>query len=372
MEQNENRDTANRQVVPELDESMKIALKGAARAVEDVATQIGQAAARKVTICVDADGGDDAPSVVTDGVILALAEDPALNIILVGREESVAKIAEEFPGRVETVITTEIIGMADHPAQAVRTKKDSSIVVGCKIVHEGRAQGFFSAGSTGACLTAATVLMGRIKGVARPALATIVPSFTGPVVFTDIGANSDCKAEYLPQFAIMGKAYSETFLGIENPTVGLLSNGSEDTKGSDFSQEVHALMAEGVPGFHGNVEGGDLMKGTCNVVVTDGFTGNVALKVIEGTAGFVFANLKKIMMASLPNKVAGATLKGDLKAFKDTIDPDVYGGAPLLGVRGVCVIGHGSSGPEAIKNGIAACAKSVRDRLPERIAEALS
>jgi len=355
----------------EAEEKAAVAVEGAARVVEELAS-IAAGGNEPVTICVDADGGDNAPNAVTDGVILALAEDPALKIVLVGREESISSVAAEFPERIEPVITTEVIDMADHPAQAVRRKKDSSIVVGCKLVHEGRARGFFSAGSTGACLTAATILIGRIKGVARPALATIIPSATGPVIFTDIGANSDCKPEYLAQFAIMGQALGETFLGMKAPTVGLLSNGSEDTKGSDFSQSVHELMLESVPRFYGNVEGGDLFKGTCNVVVTDGFTGNVALKVLEGTAGFVFSNLKRIMTASVPNKLAAATLKGDIKEFKDTIDPDVYGGAPLLGVRGVCVIGHGSSSPEAIKNGIAACAKSARMRLPERIGEALA
>lgn len=371
MQNNENANVQDKTPISELDQDTARAIKGVAEAVEDIAGRI-EGGLERVTICVDADGGDNAPSVVTDGVILALSEDPNLDIVLVGREESVAAVAAEFPGRIEPVVTTEVIEMADHPAQAVRQKKDSSIVVGCKLVHEGRAQGFFSAGSTGGCLAAATILIGRIKGVSRPALATILPSAKGPVVFADIGANADCKPEYLAQFAIMGKAYGEALLDMQDPTVGLLSNGSEDTKGSEFAQAAHTLMAEGIPGFYGNVEGGDLLQGTCDVVVTDGFTGNVALKVIEGTAGFVFTNLKKIMMASMPNKLAGAALKSDLKAFRDTIDPDAYGGAPLLGVRGVCIIGHGSSGPEAIKNGIAACAKAVRNRLPERIAEGLA
>ena len=327
---------------------------------------------REVTICVDADGGDDAPKVVADGVLLALAEDPALKVVLVGRESSVAEVAAEFPDRIEPVITTEIIDMSDHPAQAVRQKKDSSIVVGCKLVHEGRADGFFSAGSTGGCLTAATVLIGRLKGVARPAIATVLPAPGRPVVLLDCGANADCKPEYLLQFAHMGRAYSECFLGTTDPQVGLLNNGTEETKGSELAIAAHQVLAEQLPSFVGNVEAGGMLSGACDVAVTDGFSGNIALKTLEGTANLIFKALKQIMTASLGNKLAGAKLKGDLKKFKDTIDPDVYGGAPLLGIRSVCIIGHGSSNAEAIKNGIKACAKAVRDELPQRIGEAIA
>ena len=324
-----------------------------------------------VRICVDADGGDDAPSVVADGVLLALAADPNLNIVLVGREDSISAVASEFPERIEPVVTTEIIEMGDHPAQAVRRKKDSSIVVGCKLVREGRADGFFSAGSTGACLTAATILIGRIRGVARPALATILPAPGRPAVLVDCGANADCKPEYLLQFAQMGKAYMESFFGVMDPEVGLLCNGSEETKGNELALAAHELLKENVPGFIGNIEGGDLLAGTCDVVVTDGFTGNVALKVIEGTAGMVFKAIKSIMTESAASKAAALVLAPRLKEFKSTVDPDTYGGAPLLGIGSVCMIGHGSSNAEAIKNGILACAKTVRGNLPGRIAETL-
>ncbi len=332
----------------------------------------GLAKTNKVKVCVDADGGDDAPKAVIDGVRLALQADKDLSILLVGREESISGISAEFPDRIEPVVTTEVITMADHPAQAVRRKKDSSIVVGCKLVHDGKADAFFSAGSTGACLTGATILIGRIAGVKRPALVTILPSEERKVVFTDVGANADCKPEYLLQFAKMGMAYAEAFLDVQNPTVGLLNNGSEDTKGSAFAVETHDLLAKSLSNFYGNVEGGDLLKGTCDVVVTDGFSGNVALKVIEGTSKFIFKALKNAMTSSFGNKLAAAKLSPSLHAMRGDLDPDAYGGAPLLGTKAVCIVGHGSSNAEAIKNGIEACSKSVRAGLPQKIAEELA
>ena len=327
--------------------------------------------ATKVTICVDADGGDDAPSVVTEGLRAALAEDPELNILLVGRQESVSELGSQFPDRVQTVVTTQVIGMGDHPAEAVRRMKDSSIVVGCKMVHEGVADGFFSAGSTGACVTAASVIIGRIKGVSRPAMATVVPVPGKNVLLLDCGANSNCRPSMLVQFAQMGGAYMQSCFDIANPTVGLLSNGEEETKGNELVVEAHELMKQKIPGFIGNVEGGTMLEGHCNVVVCDGFSGNVALKVIEGTSKLLFKNVKGIMCSSLLNKLAGAKLSKPLRKFKASVDPDTYGGAPVLGTRAVCMVGHGSSTPLAIKNGVLACAQMVRSDLPQRIADSL-
>ncbi len=323
-----------------------------------------------VRICVDADGGDDAPAVVADGVRLALAADPDLAIVLVGREDSIAAVSAVFPGRIAPVAPTEVTDMGGHPAQAVRRKKDSSIVVGCKLVKEGRADGFFSAGSTGACLTGATILVGRIPGVARPALATVLPAPGRPAVLVDCGANADCKPEYLLQFAQMGRAYMQSFFGVETPDVGLLRNGSEETKGDELTLAAHELLKD-VPGFIGNVEGGDLLRGACDVIVTDGFTGNVALKTIEGTAGMLFGAIKQIMGAAAKEGADVTALAPGLMKFKATVDPDTYGGAPLLGIGSVCMVGHGSSNAEAIKNGILACAKTVRGHLQDRIAAAL-
>ncbi|MDO4182810.1 MAG: phosphate acyltransferase PlsX [Coriobacteriia bacterium] len=321
-------------------------------------------------IAVDAMGGDNAPGVVLDGCAQALAADDNLRIMLCGPAEVVEPFAEQQP-HCEAVVTTEVIDMGEHPANAVRRKKDSSLVVGCRLVKEGKAKGFFSAGSTGACLSAATLVMGRVKGIKRPCLATVVPSPVKPCVLTDIGANADCKPEYLVQFAIMGRIYCRSVLGVQNPTVGLLNIGEEETKGSEFAQLCHAALKD-VEGFQGNAEGHDVVNGTYDLVVTDGFTGNVCLKTIEGTSKMLFSAIKNIMMTSLKTKVGALCIKGDLYKFKDTVSADTYGGAPLLGVKGGCMVGHGSSNATAIKNGVAATATMVREDLPGQIMAALA
>ncbi len=326
--------------------------------------------ADKVTISVDALGGDNAPEVVLDGVADALAVDADLSVILCGPADVVEPFAAAHD-RCVARATTEVISMAEHPANAVRKKKDSSIVVGCRLVKEGEAQGFFSAGSTGACLAAGTLVMGRIKGVSRPALATVVPSPAKPVVLCDVGANADCKPDYLVQFADMASIYAREVMGVSNPRVGLLNIGEEEEKGSQFAQEAHALLKERVKNFDGNAEGRDVMDGSFDVVVCDGFTGNVCLKTIEGTAKVLFSQLKSIMMASFVTKLAAAALKGGLKDLKNSIDPDAVGGAPLLGCKGACIVGHGSSNARAIKNGVLASAEYVRSGVSELIAEAV-
>ena len=261
--------------------------------------------------------------------------------------------------------------MDEHPAEAVRRKKDSSIVVGCRAVKEGRAQGFFSAGSTGACLAGATLVIGRIKGVQRPALCSVIPSPVAPVVMADIGANADCKPEYLVQFAQMASIYAEKIVGIENPRVALLNIGEEDTKGSQFAQQAFALMKEKVSNFAGNAEGRDIVTAGFDVIVTDGFTGNVVLKTVEGTAKALFGALKNVMTSSLKTKIGALAVKSDLKSLKESISADTYGGAPLLGVKGVCLVGHGSSNATAIKNGVLASAAMVRKDVSGCIAEAV-
>ncbi len=326
--------------------------------------------ADKVTISVDALGGDNAPAVVLDGVEQALAEDGDLSVILCGPAEVVEPFAAAHD-RCVARATTEEISMAEHPANAVRKKKDSSIVVGCRLVKEGEAQGFFSAGSTGACLAAGTLVIGRIKGVARPALATLVPSPAKPVVLCDVGANADCKPEYLVQFAEMASIYARKILGVADPKVGLLNIGEEEEKGSQFAQEAHALLKEKVANFGGNAEGRDVMDGPFDVVVCDGFTGNVCLKTIEGTAKVLFGELKSVMMSSLKTKLGAMALKGGLKELMGRIDPDAMGGAPLLGCKGACIVGHGSSNARAIKNGVLASAAYVRSGVSEIIAEAV-
>lgn len=315
--------------------------------------------AEGVMIAVDALGGDNAPGVVLEGVQRALEASSDLGVILCGPADVVEPFARDHE-RCIARPTTEVISMGEHPARAVRTKKDSSIVVGCRLVKEGTAQGFFSAGSTGACLAAGTLVIGRIKGVSRPALATVVPSPGKPVVMCDVGANADCKPEYLVQFARMAEIYAEKILGIEQPRIGLLNIGEEETKGSKFAQETHELLKQSLPNFAGNAEGRDVMAGTFDIVVTDGFTGNVCLKTIEGTAKVLFGELKGIMTKSVLTKLGAATMRGGLHALKDSVNPDEFGGAPLLGVKGACIVGHGSSNAEAIKNGILVAERVVR------------
>ena len=323
-----------------------------------------------ITIAVDALGGDFGPSVVLPGVEAALAEQPDICVLLCGPEDVVVPFAQCHE-RCEAVPCTQEIEMGEHPANAVRRKKDSSIVVGCRLVKEGKAQGFFSAGSTGACLAAGTLVAGRIKGVSRPALGTVLPSPVKPVVMCDVGANADCKPEYLLQFAKMATIYTRQILGVENPSVGLLNIGSEETKGSQFAQETHRLLAEQLPNFKGNCEGCDVLTGEFDIVVTDGFTGNVCLKTIEGTANMLFGELKGVFKRNALTGLAALAVKGGLSQLKQSVSADTYGGAPLLGVKGACLVGHGSSNETAIKNGVLMAAKIVRTGVSELIAESI-
>lgn len=327
---------------------------------------------RPTTIAVDAVGGDFAPSEILAGVSLALDQDPTLSVALVGPNEIVSGYAASRDGRVLAVPAAEIIGMDEHPANAVRSKKDSSIVVGCRLVKDGRADAFFSAGSTGAMMAASTLVVGRIPGVMRPAIATVLPSAGAPVVLLDVGANADCKPEYLLQFAHMGAAYSTAVLGVEHPRISLLNIGEESSKGSLLAQETHALMAEQVPGFAGNIEGREILKGVTDVIVTDGFTGNVALKLLEGTSEVLLAQVRAAMTSSPVRSIAASVLRPGMRELKHRLDPDAYGGAPLLGVNGVCIIGHGSSNAAAVQSAIRVSAQAVRAGLTERIRESLS
>lgn len=325
----------------------------------------------EIKVVVDAQGGDNAPGVVLEGVAQAVTQDPSITVILTGAEGVIVPFAAEH-ANVVAHPTTEVIEMGEHPAEAVRRKKDSSIVVGCRLVKEGEAGGFFSAGSTGACMSAATLVIGRIKGVKRPAIATVLPSPVAKVVFTDMGANADCKPEYLVQFARMARVYAQLALGVENPSVGLLNIGEEETKGSEFAQECHKLMKEHVPNFKGNAEGGNLALGGFDVIVTDGFTGNVALKVYEGVGKALLVGLKETIYSTTKSKIGGLLIKDALSAFKEDLSADKYGGAQLLGCKGVCLIGHGSSSAQAICSGVLATADAIRQDMPNRLAQALA
>lgn len=322
---------------------------------------------QRVTVAVDAVGGDNGSQVVLEGIKAALAHDRALEVLLTGPLSATADFATTHE-RSTAIETTEIIEMDEHPVNAVRTKKDSSIVVGCRLVREGRAQAFFSAGSTGACMAAATLVMGRAKGVSRPAIATVIPTQTTPVVLLDAGANADCKAEHLVDFATMGSAYARVVLGIAEPKVALLNIGEEPSKGSALTVEAHRIMSSSVPGFIGNIEGRDFLSGTADVIVTDGFTGNVVLKLLEGASKSLLSQVKNAMTGNIISTAAAIVLKPRLMQLKRRLNPDTYGGAPLLGVKGVCIIGHGSSGSLAVTSAMRVAAQAVRGGLTEEIA----
>ncbi len=317
-------------------------------------------------IAVDAFGGDDAPDAVLAGVDEALAAREDLQIVLCGLPETVGPFAASRP-RVAPKPCSEVVEMGEHGALAVRKKRDSSIVVGCKLVKEGLAQGFFSAGSTGACMAAATLFMGRLPKVKRPAIATVIPSPAGKTVMCDVGANADCRPEYLVQFALMGAVYAHAVLGVQSPRIGLLNIGAEEEKGSEFAQACHKLLKEQVAGFAGNAEGRDVALGGFDVIVTDGFTGNVALKAFEGVGKALFGALKDVMGDSLKHKLGAALVYDGLKKLKTSVSPDEYGGAQLLGVKGVCLIGHGSANAHAIASGILATADAVAFDMPARV-----
>lgn len=329
----------------------------------------------RISIAVDVMGGDDAPQVVLDGIEQVLQESPQLHILLCGLSEVVEPFAASHEG-CEAVACSEVIGMGEHPAQAVRKKKDSSIVVGCRLVKEGRAAGFFTAGSTGAGLAAGTLGIGRIKGVQRPAIATVVPKPGRPLVICDVGANADCKASYLVQFAQMASVYAHLTIGVDDPKIGLLNIGTEDTKGSQFAQECFKLLSEQVPGFAGNAEGTSLFNDSFDVIVTDGFTGNVALKTFEGTAKLLFGTVKKLMAQASQGQPDGGAAShahtGSLQKMKQMFDADTYGGAPILGLKGTVLIGHGASNARAIKNGVLTTARCIEMGVTQATEQAIA
>jgi glycerol-3-phosphate acyltransferase PlsX len=322
-----------------------------------------------ITVAIDAMGGDRAPDEIVAGALSA-ATDLGVNVLLVGREDAIAPLlGGDVPG-VELVHADEVVGMDEAPS-AVRSKKDSSVVRCAELVRDGRADAMVSAGNTGAAMAAALLRMGRIKGAARPAIAVPIPvPGREPQVLVDGGANVDCSPEWLRQFAVMGTAYAKVRLGIDTPRVGLLSNGEEAGKGDDLRKEAHALLAD-LPGFIGNVEGRDFMQDTVDVIVTDGFTGNVALKTIEGairgTARLVFEALNSTPEVA---KAAEAVMPALLSAA-ETLDPDGEGGCVLLGIGGVCIISHGSSNARAIHSATRRAVDCVEWHVVDRVKEAI-
>lgn len=305
-------------------------------------------------IAVDGMGGDNAPKEVVKGCVEAL-EYENVNIIITGKENLIIEELSKFDydkSRIEIVNAEDVITNNEHPAMAVRKKKDSSLCKALYLVREGRADAVLSAGSTGALLTGATVIVGRIKGIDRPAFAPIMPGKNGPFMVVDVGANVDCKPKNLLQFAIMGKVYFEKILKVHNPSVGLVNIGVEEEKGNELTKETYKLLKETDLNFIGNVEPRDIAEGNTNILVCDGFVGNTILKLYEGVTGTLFSIIKEGIMSSFRSKLGGVLLKPIFSRFKKDFNYKEYGGAAFLGTKGICVKAHGNSDAKAFKNAI--------------------
>ncbi|GAB4253811.1 MAG: phosphate acyltransferase PlsX [Thermoleophilia bacterium] len=318
---------------------------------------VSRRSARPVVLALDAEGGDRGPAEIIRGA--AAVASPQLEVLLVGRPEVVEPLVQrerEAAGdrelHLRLVAAQEVISSDEEPARAVRAKPEASIPIGARLVAEGRAHGFVSAGSTGAMLAAGLLVVKRVKGIKRPAITTILPGLEGPVVFLDAGANADCRAEHLVEFALLGSVFARLTLGIEEPRVGLLNIGEEPTKGSELALEAHKLLAESGLNFRGNVEGRDLLSNAADVVVTDGFTGNVALKLLEGAAQSLFTRIRAAAESGPRAKMGGLLLRPALKELRSELDPETYGGTYLLGLRGLMVICHGNSSSRAVSNAL--------------------
>ncbi len=325
-------------------------------------------------IVLDAMGGDYAPEAAVEGGVQA-AREWGVEVVLVGRREAVeAELARhETSGLPLSVVhASQVIEMTDHPSIAAKEKKDSSMVVGLEMVKRGQAAAFVSAGNSGGVLASALFRLGRIPGIKRPALSTIYPTLEGMCFVLDVGANTDCKPEYLLQFGIMGSAYAERVLGIPNPRVGLVSTGEEEGKGSILAKEAFQLLEESGLNFVGNVEGKDIPLGLADVVVTDGFTGNVIIKLSQGVVTLLLSIVEEEIKRR-PQAVLGALLaKAAFRAAKKRLDYSEYGGGALLGVKGVVIVAHGRSNSNAIKNAVRVAVRAVERGVLKAIEEGVS
>jgi phosphate acyltransferase len=304
-----------------------------------------------IVLTLDAEGGDNAPGEVVAGALMAAS--PGLRVLLVGRPGVIEPhLRGADTANIEIVPSASVVSSYQEPASAVRNMQDSSIVVGARTVAEGRSQGFVSAGSTGAMLAASVLIMKRVDGIRRPAILTTIPALHGPLVFLDAGANADCRPEHLLEFGVLGAAYARAVLGQVEPRIGLLNIGEEEGKGNELAINAHGLLKGSGLNFVGNVEGRDLLANIADVVVTDGFTGNVTLKVLEGCSASLFVRLRKAASSGTLAKTGGILLRSALKGVKTDLDPEAYGGACLLGVRGLSVICHGNSSRVAVANAL--------------------
>ncbi len=328
-----------------------------------------------VTIAIDAMGGDNAPKAEVEGAVRAVRSMPVA-VALVGKEEILRKELSQHEGWKSLPISihqaSEVITMGDSPSKAMRTKKDSSIRVASRLVREGVAQGVVSAGNTGAVMATAKMVQGMLPGVERPALASAFPTLKGtPAVMVDVGANVDSSPRMLAQFAIMGEVYSRVIFRTDRPRVGILSIGEEEHKGNDLTRGATPLLKSLPVNFVGNVEGRDVYTGLVDVIVCDGFIGNVALKVSEGLVDVIKHMLQESLKATITRQIGYVLSRAAFADFKKRVDYSEYGGAPLLGVKGVCIICHGRSNPNAIKNAVRVAVEFAAGKVNERIEEEL-
>ena len=329
-------------------------------------------------IVVDAMGGDNAPLEIVKGALMA-ARDFQTEITLVGRGEDILRSLEELgegnlPGNVEIANATQVVEMEDDPATVTKVKSDSSMTVGLKLLHDGKADAMVSAGSTGALLSGATLVVKRVRGVRRACLAPMLPTpANGGTLMVDVGANAECTPEYLLQFAFMGSLFVKNYKGVDNPKVGLLNIGAEETKGNTLYKEAHQLLKkaseEGRINFIGNVEARQVMDGVCDVLVADGFTGNILLKSIEGMGIFFMGTLKDMFTKNFMSKMAYLILKKDLKGLKKLVSSEEVGGTALLGIQRPVIKAHGSSNAYAIRSAIRQAVKAAESDTAALIAE---
>jgi phosphate acyltransferase len=325
-----------------------------------------------IKIAVDAMGGDSAPHAEVSGAIQAVREYP-VGVILVGAEDRIREELRKYKTDnlpIDIAHASEIITMGEPISSAVRKKKDSSIRVAAKLVREGRAMGVVSAGNTGACMAVTKLVVGPLSTVDRPALAAVLPTAKGrPTLLLDVGANVDCKPNHLVQFAIMGEIFHRLILGTSRPKVGLLSIGEEETKGNELTRETFPLLKAAPLNFIGNVEGRDVFRGEVDVIVCDGFIGNVALKLSEGLTEMVTVLLKKDLSTYLTSQIGALLSRKAFRSFKARVDYSAIGGAPLLGIKGIAIICHGRSTGKAVKNAIRVARELCVNRVNEKIEE---
>ena len=325
-------------------------------------------------IAVDAMGGDHAPQVNVDGAIAA-ARELGISTLLIGRAKELAPLLKDsgYAGQeIEIVDASEVVGMNEPATSPIRRKRNSSIRVAANCVRDGRAEGLVSAGHTGVAMVSAKMVIGTIEGVDRPALAAILPNLSGHCLLLDVGANPDAKTQHFKEFAVMGSIYAQLVFGKPAPSIGLMSIGEEDSKGTDRTKEAFKSLKETGLNFIGNVEGRDVFNGSVDVIVTDGFTGNVILKVSEALAEMVEKLLREEIKKTLQASVGFLLSRSAFRSFKSRLDYSEYGGAPLLGAKGCVIICHGRSSAKAVKNAIRVAAEFSRQNLAQKIQSALA